>query len=64
MWIDEMRGASFVVAAEIHDGDVIAARARTTCVRFDFDTNAPKRLVDDEREFLNGFLDDRDGTPA
>jgi acyl-CoA thioester hydrolase len=59
MWIDEMRGASFVVAAEIHDGDVIAARARTTCVRFDFDSNSPKRLDDEEREFLNAFLDDK-----
>ena len=61
MWIEEMRGASFVVAAEIHDGDEIAARARTTCVRFDFDANSPKRLADDEREFLNGFVDDKAG---
>jgi acyl-CoA thioester hydrolase len=57
-WVEDVRGASFVVVAEIHDGDVIAAKARTTCVRFDFDSNAPRRLTDEERAFLEGFADD------
>jgi acyl-CoA thioester hydrolase len=58
MWIEDVRGASFVVDAEIHDGDAIAARARTTCVRFDFDSNSPRRLTEEERGFLDGFVDD------
>ncbi len=56
-WVEDVRGASFVVRAEIHDGEFIAAKAKTTCVRFNFESNSPKRLAEDEREFLAGFAD-------
>lgn len=56
-WVEDVRGAAFVVRAEIHDGDIVAAKAKTTCARFDFETNAPKRLAADEREFLSRYAD-------
>jgi acyl-CoA thioester hydrolase len=57
LWIGEVRAASFTVHYEVFDGDVLAARAATTCVTFDFTTDRPRRLAADEREVLAGFAD-------
>ena len=59
LWIDAVRGASFVVHYEVYDGPVLAARARTTCVTFDFSIDRPRRITDEERAVLAGFADDR-----
>jgi acyl-CoA thioester hydrolase len=58
MWIEEVRGASFVVRYEVRDGSAVAARAATKCVTFDFRIDRPRRLTDDERALLRGFADD------
>ncbi len=58
LWIDTVRGASFVVHYELFDGDTLAARASTTCVTVDFDNDRPRRLNDEERGVLAGFADD------
>ncbi len=58
IWISQIRGASFTVHYEVFDGQVLAARASTTCVTFDFPTGRPRRLTPDERAVLVGFGDD------
>jgi acyl-CoA thioester hydrolase len=58
MWIEQIRGASFVVRYEVFDGQHIAARAATQCVTFDFRIDRPRRLTDEERDVLRGFADD------
>jgi acyl-CoA thioester hydrolase len=57
LWIGEVRGASFTVHYEVWDGDVLAAQAATDVVTFDFETDRPRRLTDEEREILAGFAD-------
>jgi len=58
LWTGEVRAASFTVHYEVFDGDVLAARAATSVVRFDFQTNRPRRLSAEERDILAGFGDD------
>ena len=57
LWIDTIRGASFVVHYDVFDGDRLAARASTTCVTVNFDHDSPRRLTVEEREVLRGFAD-------
>ena len=58
LWIAEMRAASFTVHYEVFDGDRLAAQAATICVTFDFETDRPRRLTNQERDILAGFADD------
>jgi acyl-CoA thioester hydrolase len=58
LWIGKVRGASFNVHYEVYDRDVLAARAKTNCVTFDFTVDRPRRLVDDERAVLASFADE------
>jgi hypothetical protein len=37
---------------------VLAARAATTCVTFDFTQDRPRRLTEEERTILAGFADE------
>lgn len=57
LWVDHVRGAAFRVNYEVFDGSVIAARAATTCVPFNFEIDRPRRLTDEERALLAGFAD-------
>jgi acyl-CoA thioester hydrolase len=57
LWIDTVRGASFVVHYDVFDGETLAARASTTCVLVNFEHDSPRRLTDEEREILRGFAD-------
>ena len=59
LWIGEVRAASFTVHYEVFDGDRLAARAATTCVTFNFETDRPRRLTAEEHDVLAGFADDR-----
>jgi acyl-CoA thioester hydrolase len=58
-WIDKIGGARFTVRYEIYDRDVLVAKASTVCVTFDFTTDRPRRITDDERAVLVTFADDR-----
>lgn len=62
LWIGEVRGASFTVHYEVFDKGVLAARAATTAVTFDFTTDRPRRLTDSERELLASYADTAGGT--
>jgi len=57
-WVDRIGGARFTIRYEIHDGDVLAARAATVCATFDFDVGRPRRLTDEERAILRALTDE------
>jgi acyl-CoA thioester hydrolase len=56
MWISELRAASFTVAYELYDGDVLASRARSVCVPFNLAEGFPRRLSQAERDFLEPYV--------
>jgi acyl-CoA thioester hydrolase len=58
MWIEKVGGARFTVRYEVFDEGRLAARAATVCVTFDFTTDRPRRLTEEEREILHGFADE------
>lgn len=61
VWVDGVGGARFTVMCELFDHcadePVLAARAATTCVTYDFVADRPRRLTADERAILAGFGD-------
>ncbi|MGW1746519.1 acyl-CoA thioesterase [Streptomyces sp. NPDC002092] len=58
LWVTEIRAASFTVSYEVKDEDVVYVRALTVVVPFDFETQRPRRITSEEREFLEGYRDD------
>lgn len=59
LWVTEIRAASFTLTYEVKDGDdQIYVRAATVIVPFDFETQRPRRITDEEREFLEEYMDD------
>lgn len=58
LWIEQVRGASFLVRYEVYDGSVLAATAQSSCVTFDFTIDRPRRLTPGDRELLATFADD------
>jgi acyl-CoA thioester hydrolase len=55
LWVEEIRAASFTVAYELYDGDVLASRARSVLVPFDLTRQSPRRVTPQEREFLLSY---------
>lgn len=62
LWVTEIRAASFTLAYEVKDGDRIYVTASTVIVPFDFEAQRPRRITAEEREFLQEYTDDADGT--
>ncbi|MFE2508891.1 acyl-CoA thioesterase [Streptomyces naganishii] len=58
LWVTEIRAASFTLAYEVKDGDQIYVRASTVIVPFDFEAQRPRRITEEEREFLREYTDD------
>jgi acyl-CoA thioester hydrolase len=56
LWVDAIGGSRFTIGYELHDGDNLAARARTGVAPFDLARNALRRLTAEERELLAGAL--------
>ncbi|GAB3347353.1 thioesterase family protein [Micromonospora halotolerans] len=52
LWVEEIRAASFTIAYELYDRDVLASRARSVLVPFDLAAQRPRRISADERAFL------------
>jgi acyl-CoA thioester hydrolase len=59
VWVEKIGGARFTVRYEIFDGDLLAAKAETTCVTFDFETDRPRRIAPPEREILLSYADEQ-----
>ncbi|WP_415950428.1 acyl-CoA thioesterase [Streptomyces sp. KLOTTS4A1] len=58
LWVTQVRAASFTIAYEVKDEDAVYVRASTVIVPFDFETQRPRRITDEEREFLAEYADD------
>jgi acyl-CoA thioester hydrolase len=56
IWISQMRAASFTVAYEMYDRDVLVSRARSVCVPYNLERGFPRRLSEAERDFLKPYL--------
>ncbi|HET9381163.1 MAG TPA: thioesterase family protein [Streptomyces sp.] len=57
MWVTEIRAASFTLTYEVKDGDQVYVRASTVIVPFDFEHRRPRRITDEEQEFLEEYLE-------
>jgi acyl-CoA thioester hydrolase len=64
VWATEIRAASFTLACEVFDetddGRQVYLRARSLLTPYVFDTQRPRRLTEQERAVLNGFLEPAD----
>lgn len=58
LWVTGIRAASFTIAYEVKDGDQVYVEASTVIVPFDFETQRPRRITPEEREFLEGYRED------
>jgi len=58
LWVTEIRAACFTKTNEVKDGDQVYVRASTVIVPFDFETQRPRRITAEEREFLEEYRDD------
>ncbi|MFD0054222.1 acyl-CoA thioesterase [Streptomyces sp. NPDC127168] len=64
LWVTEIKAASFTLTYEVKDGDVVYVRASTVIVPFDFQTQVPRRITAEEREFLREYTDDKEEAVA
>ncbi|MFI1562985.1 acyl-CoA thioesterase [Streptomyces sp. NPDC020490] len=64
LWVTEIRAASFTIAYEVKDDDVLYVRASTVIVPFDFEAQRPRRITAEEREFLAEYRDDEEEAVA
>lgn len=59
MTVREMRPASFTLAYSVHSGpsedDLVAATAETRLVPYDTESGRPRRLTEEERDFLAAY---------
>jgi acyl-CoA thioester hydrolase len=60
LWVSEIRAASFTITYEVKDDDLVYVRASTVVVPFDFETERPRRITAEEKEFLREYMDDVD----
>jgi len=64
LWITQIRAASFTITCEVKDEDQVYVRASTVVVPFDFEAQRPRRITQEEREFLQGYMDDEEEAVA
>lgn len=57
LWITKIRAASATIAYEVRDGDEVYVRAQTVIAPFDFENGRPRRITDEERAFLEKYLE-------
>ncbi|GAA3824424.1 thioesterase family protein [Streptomyces coacervatus] len=57
LWVTEIRAASFTIAYQVKDEELVYVRASTVVVPFDFETQRPRRITSEEREFLERYRD-------
>jgi acyl-CoA thioester hydrolase len=56
-----VKAASFQIRYEVHDDDVLFARAQSLLVPYDLDAGRPRRITPEERAFLTTY---QEPTPA
>ncbi|MFI5936944.1 acyl-CoA thioesterase [Actinoplanes sp. NPDC051494] len=57
LWISQLRTASFTVSYELFDEGVLASRAKSVCVPYNLAEGFPRRLSEQERDFLKPYLE-------
>ncbi|WP_240037467.1 acyl-CoA thioesterase [Glycomyces paridis] len=57
LWIERIGNASFTFAYELSADDKLALRAKSVMVPFDTETQRPRRITAEEREFLQQWTD-------
>nr|WP_276617684.1 thioesterase family protein [Streptomyces coryli] len=57
LWVTQIRAASATLAYEVRDGDDVYVRASTVIAPFDFEAGRPRRITDEERAFLEKYLE-------
>jgi acyl-CoA thioester hydrolase len=57
LWVDQVGASRFAVGYEVYDGEVLAARARTTATPYDLAAGALRRLSEVERRCLTAATD-------
>ncbi|WP_411093959.1 acyl-CoA thioesterase [Streptomyces sp. 021-3] len=66
-WVTGIRGASLTIAYEVKDPDTeegpgtVYVRASTVVVPYDFETQRPRRITEEERHFLEKYLPEEPG---
>lgn len=57
-WVTRINAASMTVAYEVKDEHTLFARACTVVVPYDLARQKPRRITDEEREFLERYRDE------
>ena len=57
IYIEKISNSSFVMVYEMSQGGTLRARGKTVQVGVDMETEKARRLRDNEREFLNQYLE-------
>lgn len=57
-WVSKLGRASVTVSYEIRDPEVVYVRASTVVVPYDLEAARPRRLSEEERSFLEAYVDD------
>jgi acyl-CoA thioester hydrolase len=60
IWVSEIRAAAFRCHYEVVDHQRLAVTGSTLLVPFDFSINRPRRLTDDEKDFLARWTEEPD----
>jgi acyl-CoA thioester hydrolase len=61
LWVEDVRAARFTIGYELFDDGVLASRARSVLVPFDLERQRPRRLTNEERDFLLPYVVDSQG---
>ncbi|KAB8169664.1 acyl-CoA thioesterase [Streptomyces sp. 3MP-14] len=62
LWVTKLGFASVTVGYEIKDERTVYVTAQTVVVPYDLEVGKPRRLTDQEREFLARYHDDQAGS--
>jgi acyl-CoA thioester hydrolase len=57
-WVTQIKAASFTLAYEVRDDDLIYAHASSVLVPYDFGLERPRRITAEERGYLEEFYED------
>lgn len=57
VWVTDIGAARFNVAYEVRDDEAVFAQARTVLVPYDLENHRPRRLREEERKYLQLFLE-------
>ncbi|MET9893680.1 thioesterase family protein [Streptomyces sp. NPDC006465] len=64
LWVTQIRAASFTITYEVKDPDQVYVTASTVIVPFDFESQRPRRITAEERDFLESYRDAEDEAVA